>query len=350
MARKSLGHTFLFWICPNCDTRNPGPDKICTTCGHPQPDEIEFIQGDEEVLIKHGAEGGRQPDIHCPFCGTRNNADAKICSQCGGKLAGGKKRDSGRVVGAHKSKADNGINCLACGHKNQPNASRCANCGSALVQPSSSKQPKQQNNDTRSIWFVAGLIIFIVLGFIFFKGCSREVENGFVAQTAWQRIIMIEQFATVSREDWLDEIPSDGEVFSCEERYRYSTDEAVEGAIEVCGTPYTLDEGTGLGEVVQDCEYEVYAPYCAYEIGDWEVIETVKADGFGMVASWPSISASSNQRPGDRREEYTIWFDTEDGRIEFTTDDYDLFAQAHDDSEWELTYDGFGRIKSANPK
>ena len=93
MARKPIGYTKLIWICPNCQTRNPGTEKTCVTCGSPQPIDVSFIQADREDLINKEEDilrAKRGADIHCPYCGTRNAADAKICSQCGGDLTGGK--------------------------------------------------------------------------------------------------------------------------------------------------------------------------------------------------------------------------------------------------------------------
>ena len=93
MARKSLGHTKLIWICPNCQTRNPGPKKSCTTCGSPQPENVVFVQADHEIMISDKEEirkAKKGADIHCPYCGTRNSNDVKICIQCGGKIIGGK--------------------------------------------------------------------------------------------------------------------------------------------------------------------------------------------------------------------------------------------------------------------
>jgi predicted nucleic acid-binding Zn ribbon protein len=106
MARKELGHIELQWTCPNCGGINPGPDKVCNTCGAPQPEDVQFEQPERQELItdkevETKAEAGA--DIHCPFCGTRNPAGAKICSQCGGDLVEGRKRETGHVVGAYQT-------------------------------------------------------------------------------------------------------------------------------------------------------------------------------------------------------------------------------------------------------
>ncbi len=89
MAKKSLGYAKLQWTCPNCKTINPGPEKLCLSCGSPQPENVEFEDSMSRELIKDeneikSAKAG--PDIHCPFCGTRNPSTQKICSRCGADL------------------------------------------------------------------------------------------------------------------------------------------------------------------------------------------------------------------------------------------------------------------------
>ena len=349
MARKSLGFTQLLWVCPNCETRNLGTQKTCTSCGTPQPEDVEFIQGEKEELMQLQA-AAKSADIHCPFCGTRNKAEAEMCSQCGGKLTGGKKRKAGRVVGAYKGNAGKGMVCPACGFANKPNAARCAQCGGALKQGKSEKPSKMAVKKGGSIWMVVGLVVVVIIGFLIFKGCSRETAVGVVSQTAWTRTVAVEQFVAVTYEDWWDEIPAEAYVTECEERYRTSSDEPEDGAIEVCGTPYTVDTGTGVGEVVMDCEYEVYDTFCEYEVSEWDVVEYVESEGYGLSAAWPSVAAFSDQRAGGRNEEYTIWFDTADGNMEFTTEDYGLYQAAANGSAWELTFDGYGNVVGAAPQ
>lgn len=352
MAKKSLGRTTLYWICSHCDTRNPGPKKTCTTCGTPQPDDVEFIQGDLEEITKINdaiSLKADRADIHCPFCGTRNPADAEFCSQCNGKLTGGTKRAAGRVVGVHKGGSAQGIVCPTCGFQNKPNAPRCAQCGNALVQKKSDDKSPRDSGQSKTIWIAVGLVAAIILGFLLFKGCSRSTETGVVSRSTWTRSVAVEQFIPISAEGWWDEIPSEAFVTVCEDRFRYSSDEAVEGAVEVCGEPYTIDEGTGYGEVVQDCEYQVFDTYCEYEISDWEVVEILQSEGYGLSAQWPMVGTFSEQRPGERTETYTIWFETPDGTVEFTTDDFGLYQAAESGSDWVLSYDGFGNILSAKP-
>ena len=356
MARKSIGYTKLIWICPNCQTRNPGPKKVCSTCGSPQPDDVHFIQADKEEILRQKADilrAKKGADIHCPFCGTRNTADAKICTQCGGKITGGKKRAAGRVVGAHKSGRGEGIVCTTCGTRNKPNAPRCSHCrgplstGREAIGKNTLAAGSQQSG--KMIWIVVGILAVLIAGMLIARGCIRSISVGTVDRSKWVRTVAVEQYITVIREDWLDEIPATAYISSCDDRYRYSSSQPGENTIEVCGTPYTIDDGTGYGEIVQDCEYEVYDSYCEYEINDWEVVEVLQMEGYGPNVSWPVVESYSNQRAGELSETYTIWFQTGEGSYSFETDDYSLFTSLREGSQWELSFDGYGNIRDVSP-
>ena len=56
MTRKTVGYVRTEWTCPNCQTRNPGPQKTCTSCGMPQPENVEFEEAGQDELIKDEAE------------------------------------------------------------------------------------------------------------------------------------------------------------------------------------------------------------------------------------------------------------------------------------------------------
>ncbi|MGQ9683479.1 MAG: zinc finger protein [Anaerolineae bacterium] len=77
MPKESLGYVRLEWTCPNCGTRNPGPQNKCAGCGAPQPADTAFTQAPQEQLLTDQAEIARAvsgADVHCPYCGARNPA------------------------------------------------------------------------------------------------------------------------------------------------------------------------------------------------------------------------------------------------------------------------------------
>ncbi len=261
MAKKSIGYVKLIWTCPRCATRNPGPNKFCNGCGAPQPEDVQFEQPAEAELIKDSAELARAkagPDIHCPYCGARNPAGVKFCGACGGDLTQGKARQTGRVVGAYRAPSGATRPCPACGTPNPLTSLKCSNCGSALpAAETPSPAATARAPSAKTPLLIGGvaalcLVAVAVLGFLFFQ---RDEQSGIVESVAWERTIEIERYGPVEHQDWEDEVPAAASALSCEIEYRMTQDDPAPVATEVCGTPYTVDEGSGFGEVVQDCTY-----------------------------------------------------------------------------------------------
>lgn len=330
MARKTLGFVPLIWQCPYCETQNPGPIKTCTNCGAPQPEDINFKTVNEEefnfikdeALIRMAKAG---PDIHCPYCGTRNPGTAKLCSNCGGDLSmGGTRRKQGvKVKSISETEAPPTVDVPA---------------------------PKKKRGKAFVVFGIIGglacLAAFFVLMFLLLK---TDELTGTVTDLSWERSIAIEAYQTVTDQTWWDEIPEGAEIISCTEEYRYTSDEMQPNATEVCGTPYTVDTGTGVGEVVQDCTYEVYDDYCEYETLAWVVVETVTESGRDQSPFWPSPELQSQQRLGERNEDYTITFSADGSRYTYQTSNSDLFFQADPGSSWILQVNQFNAVQSIEP-
>lgn len=352
MAKKSLGHVELQWTCPNCETINPGLVKVCEGCGAPQPEDVEFHQPEHQELITDEeklAKAKAGPDIHCGYCGTRNPAGATHCSQCKADLSEGAKRKTGRVVGAFKSGKAKKIACPHCGAENLETDKRCTQCGGSLQRPPEAKKakaaPQPQAAKTKSkkgglIGIGAALLTACVsIYFIFF---NTSTVNGEVLSVAWERSVPILEFLPVEYEDWQDEIPSEGEILSCDSREREVVSEPVANSEEVCGTPYTVDTGGGAAEVVQDCEYHVYDDYCSYSILEWTPVETATLSGSDFSPMWPSPSITSEQQLGEQSETYTIVFSADGKTYTYETEDFDLYMQADIGSTWELEVNALG--------
>jgi ribosomal protein L40E len=138
MTKETLGYVRLEWTCPNCSSRNPGPQKTCGSCGAAQPENVEFEQAAQEELVTDEAAIARAkagPDVHCAFCGARNPAGIENCTQCGADLTEAVTRDSGRVIGAHRDKPAQPVPCPSCGAMNPASALECAACGAPLAPP-----------------------------------------------------------------------------------------------------------------------------------------------------------------------------------------------------------------------
>jgi ribosomal protein L40E len=362
MTKKSIGYVNMLWSCPRCTTRNPGAQRFCNGCGAPQPPDVAFEQAPEEKLLTDAAEIARAkagPDLHCPYCNGRNPATAKFCGACGGDLAGSKVREAGKVVGAFRSSPAARVVCARCGTSNPAGSLKCAQCGASLapgsaggVQAAASATPATTRPARRApavlLIVLAVLCGVAALAVVLFA--SRKSETiGVVDSVNWERSVAIEALRAVEHEDWQDEIPSSANVGSCREQYRYTSQDPVANSVEICGTPYTVDTGSGYGEVVQDCAYEVYDYLCSYTIEEWSVVDTLATSGTYGAPAWPSLSLASDQRQGDVRESYSVVFATDDGRYTYTPDSAAEFSYFSIGSQWILEVSGFGSITGIEP-
>lgn len=336
MARKILGYIELVWTCDSCNTKNPGAIKSCTSCGAPQPLGVRFEQVDpktfnfikDEALIRMAKSG---PDKHCPYCGTRNMADALTCVQCGGDLSvGATSRPSGDVIEPYQQE----------GEQSKPQTP-------TAQQPMATRTPMPHG-----VSIIIILVLLAVCGFGIFLLTSMfrtDTITAKVVSTSWERVVMVESYQLVNASDWKANIPADATISSCTLEYRYDVDQPTEHSEEICGTPYTIDTGTGVGQVVQDCYYRIYEDYCRYETMGWTVGETLRLNGTDLTAIWPAANLTDTQRIGQATETYTIWFSAGGQEFDLRTSDYSLYQQAYPGSEWELEVNQLGGVTAAQP-
>jgi ribosomal protein L40E len=360
MAKKTLGYTELQWTCPNCTALNPGSEKSCLQCGAPQPEDVAFEQVKGAELIQDEAVEARVdagPDIHCPYCNARNPGDAKICSQCGGDIIGGEKRKEGQVLGAYKEESINIIPCPHCGAEIPETEKICPECGGsmftatqeAVIAPT--PRPADQPGKKR----IPLLLIIILalgcigIGFLIFLSMRTEAVTGTVNRIGWERSIAIEGLIPVEYRDWRDNIPKDGEIMGCQQEVRSVEDQPQPNSEEVCGTPYSIDTGSGYAEIVQDCQYYVYDDYCTFSVMEWTVVDTISNTGSDFYPEWPEPVINNNQRLGTQTEVYTIIFDTGNGEVSYSLDDYQVFLEFQPDTRWNLEINSFGNLVSVSP-
>lgn len=367
MAKKSLGYVRAEWTCPNCQTRNPGPQKTCTSCGMPQPDDVKFEQTAQEQLITDEAELQKAkagPDIHCYYCGTRNAAGAATCTQCGADLTEGAARKKGEVMGAHRDKPAPKITCEACGTENEANAGKCVQCGSPLAKPEPTPKPKPDGSLGAKAAAVPGkrvglfggialglLVLCCVAAIAFFVLSSRTSDlNGTVSDVSWTRTIAIEALQPVEHETWKSDIPAEAIMGACNDKVHHTQDTPTDNSKEVCGTPYSVDQGSGYAEIVQDCRYEVYQAWCKYTVDEWQKANEVVARGSDFNPTWPSVGAlGRGQREGNRSEDYRVNFNTENGQYDYQPNTLDEFKQYELGSRWILKINTFGVVNETAP-
>ena len=360
MTKKTVGYVHLEWECPACGTRNKGVDKICRNCGAAQPADVEFQQVAQEELIEDEAiiaQAKAGADVHCPFCGTRNPATAETCSQCLADLTEAKAREFGQVVGAHQDKAVPDVACSYCGTMNSGTALHCVHCGAALpkVERKSAaprpqvKQSTGMSNRTRFILFgILGLLVIACVAIVILSNRTEEVV-GEVQNVSWEYAIQVEALTPVEDEDWRDRVPNDADILSCREEVRRTQPNPAPNSVEVCGTPYTVDTGTGVGEVVQDCEYQVYDDLCTFTELQWRDFDLVSLTGDDLEPEWPEPSLAQDQRLGESSEAYEVVFNADGQTYTYHPDDFAEYVQFEEGSSWILEVNTFNNVRSVTP-
>ena len=354
MPQETVGYVRLEWTCPNCQTRNPGPQKTCGGCGAAQPENVVFESAVQDELIADEKEIARAkagPDVHCAFCGARNPAGTTVCTQCGADLSEGKARTSGAVVGALRTEPVAELSCPSCGAANPAAATRCVKCGSPISRPKPEAAPARPAGCSRGVLIGVGVgLLAIIAGLIVLFTRTTDLV-GTVQSAKWTRSIGIEQFMYVTRSDWRDQIPAAGMVSSCELKVRRVQDQPAPNADKVCGTPYKVDKGSGYAEVVQDCEYHVKDDWCDYRIRDWVLVEPLTASGTDFAAYWPELQLGPDQREaaGQRQEKYEITFLANDKTYVYTTQDHDQYTRCRDVKRWTLKVNMVGGVNAIEP-
>ena len=359
MAKKSLGYVELEWTCPNCGGRNSGQETVCVHCGTAQPKDVSFDQPAEEKIITDAKVIEKVklgPDIHCAFCGTRNPGDATTCINCGADLAEGLQRESGAVLGAHRQETAVDIKCQYCGTMNPGTARRCANCGSTLqleketAKPQPIKQDKKTSGSlSRWILIALGIVLLIscIAGFIFLS--RTEDISGQVNNVSWERKIVLLGLVRVNREAWRDEVPSDADLGVCRQEHRYTSDNPQPNSTELCGTPYSVDKGSGFAEVVQECQYQVYDDLCQYSALELQPVDTLGLTGTDLNPQWPAVRLQADQQEGEREESYRVVFRADGEQYTFTTRDPQEFAKFVVGTNWTLKVNQLGGVVEVEP-
>ena len=358
MARKVKGYIELYWKCPSCGSENLGSHAYCTSCGSPQPRSVDFHQGSQQQLItdperlKRAKAGA---DIHCGFCGTRNPAGASLCTQCGSELKEGTRRAGGQVVGAFSEGTHQPIKCANCGTLNAGTRLKCGNCGSSLAHGEAPKKAPTATAATqplpRNMLFIGAGVVLVLCAALYFLFIRTQAAVGTVTAANWTRSVTIEAFGPVAMQDWLDELPAEAEDVSCSEEVRLTQDEPPASGRydEVCGTPYNVDTGGGFAEVVQDCEYQVYADYCSFTVDAWTPVATAELEGVGPNAEWPAPALSSSQRLGEETADYACVFDSSGKTYTYHTDSLAEFQRCTIGSTWNLQINALGGVTSISP-
>ncbi len=359
MAKKSLGYVNLEWTCPFCGTRNKGTDTVCVNCGAPQPDDVQFEQAAQDEWVTDAAvieRAKKGADIHCPYCGTRNPADAKICSQCDGDLSeDAVRRARGRILGAYKGEPAPDVKCPSCGAMNPATAQQCSQCGAPLPLPAAPPPkaepaaPPAKSGPPRWLLAVGALLFLCLCAGLAYLMFSTNDARGTVQDVEWEYAIGIEAQQPVEYQNWQDQVPAGAEILTCFDEVRYVEENPVPNAVEVCGTPYTVDTGSGVGEVVQDCQYQVYDAMCRYTVLEWQEVDRAVASGRDFQPDWPAVALAAGQREGERNATFIVIFQADGKNYTYKPGSLEEFRQFQPGSTWTLTVNKLGNVVDVEP-
>jgi ribosomal protein L40E len=349
MAQKrTKGFIQLEWVCPNCNSRNPGPVKTCENCGAPQPENVQFeLPAEQKIVAEEKAIQAAQAgaDIHCGFCGTRNPATAKVCSQCGADMTEGKARQAGRVMEPTQAMPKT-VTCTNCNTVNPSTNTICAKCGAplprAVAEPAISgavgqaaAAPAPAKKKTNWLLFGGigiGLIAlcFAILALFVFPSSSVQ---GTVADVYWQTSVPVQEQREVHYTNEEGSPPAGAYDVSCRTDTR-----------QVCEQK-TVDRGNGYAEVVEEC-HDVSTQYCSYDVMEWQTIQTYTLDGDDVFPVYADPNVSVGQRLGSESQELTVQFNTEKGEITYSPGSTTEFQQYDIGSTWTLKLNAFGAVLS----
>jgi hypothetical protein len=190
---------------------------------------------------------------------------------------------------------------------------------------------------------VVAVVALVVIGLIVALTWRRDVQAQ-VTQLAWERIVYVEEYRSVSEGAWCDSMPGGAYSVSRSERQR-STNRIPDG--EDC-TTRRVDQGDGTFREERVCttryrEEPVYDTYCSYLINRW--VRTRDATSSGLLGQrepvWPSANLRGGSGLGAEREagrdaDYQVVFAAGDKTYTCTLDDEALWRRIEVGASYDL--------------
>jgi len=172
------------WDCPVCQTNGIlGPEKHCTNCGSPRPQNVKFYLVDESEVVqdeKRLKEAKDGADWVCSYCNAHNKVSDTQCHSCGNDR---EIKDGDKSLQEKITYTDG---------RNQPELIPSYNKSTNVL-----KKPKINK---KLKFGCLGTIATVVLLFILSLFTS-EIEVS-VDSFAWERSIKIEKYIQVTENDW----------------------------------------------------------------------------------------------------------------------------------------------------
>lgn len=291
----------MLWNCDSCGAKGlfAKSQKHCPLCGAAQnPEKRYFPEEGQEVEVQGHQYVGA--DWHCPYCQSPNGAAAAFCGSCGGPRDGSKEVRS--------------VTDPAAKTPEQPEP---------LVSPAASGGFP---------WFKIVLVLLVlVAGFFIVRFLWKSDETLKVVALDWNREVDIERFAAVEESRWCNELPAGAIVVrrTMEEKGRKQVPNG-----ETC-REVRIDQRDGTFTKKRECtpkfkEVPEMAYKCRYRANRWTVVRTEKArGGNGIAPQWPASNlriissagaeALGNERPGSKRERYSVQLQPAEGEALWCT-------------------------------
>ena len=74
------------------------------------------------------------------------------------------------------------------------------------------------------------------------------------------------------------------------------------------------------------------------------VVPMFVLEGYDLYPAYEQVNVSSDQRLGDASANYTVYFDTEKGNIDYSPGSLDEFQQFQPGSTWTLELNAMGGV------
>jgi len=183
-------------------------------------------------------------------------------------------------------------------------------------------------------WLVLGFIgaciaILCLGGIVWFALTQISVSSvqGTVTDVHWQTNVPVEEITAVRHTDERGSPPSDAYNVSCHTE-------------ESC-TQKTVDKGNGYSEVVEECND---VRYCSYTTDEWKTIKTYTLEGNDLRPIYDDPNLANDQRVGNRSEDLTVTFSTEDGIKTYSPSSVSEYQQFTVGTTWSLELSLVGTV------
>ncbi|MFN2274686.1 MAG: hypothetical protein ACK2TX_07550 [Anaerolineales bacterium] len=175
-----------------------------------------------------------------------------------------------------------------------------------------------------------GLLVCCVAALFLFVFPSKSLSAN-VSDVYWRTSVPVQEVRAVDYNNERGNPPSEAYNVSCQTDSR-----------EVCEEK-TIDRGDGYAEVVEDCHTET-DKYCDYTVDEWTTIQTYTLDGHDLYPLYEQPGLTGEQRLGDESEDFTVYFETDNGTVDYSPDSLSEFQQYQIGSTWTLKLNALGGV------